>query len=61
VDAVSIGRFGERERDNLYTLWNRMSSRSYFPGPVRGWLLSVSTSPCSLPIGILSQAPDVGL
>jgi len=22
--------------DNLYKLWNRMSSRSYFPGPVRG-------------------------
>jgi RNA-directed DNA polymerase len=35
VDAVSIGQFGERERDNLYKLWNRMSSGSYFPGPVR--------------------------
>jgi len=35
VDAVSIGRFQERERDNLYKLWNRMSSGSYFPGPVR--------------------------
>jgi group II intron reverse transcriptase/maturase len=36
VDAVSIGVFQERERDNLYKLWNRMSSGSYFPGPVRG-------------------------
>jgi RNA-directed DNA polymerase len=36
VDAVSIGLFRERERDNLYKLWNRMSSGSYFPGPVRG-------------------------
>lgn len=35
VDAVSIAEFGERERDNLYRLWNRMSSGSYFPGPVR--------------------------
>ncbi len=35
VDAVSIVEFGERERDNLYKLWNRMSSGSYFPGPVR--------------------------
>ena len=35
VDAVSIDRFQERERDNLYKLWNRMSSGSYFPGPVR--------------------------
>ena len=35
VDAVSIAEFGGRERDNLYRLWNRMSSGSYFPGPVR--------------------------
>jgi RNA-directed DNA polymerase len=36
VDAVSIGLFEQRWRDNLYQLWNRMSSGSYFPGPVRG-------------------------
>jgi hypothetical protein len=36
VDAVSIGLFEEQLRDNLYRLWNRMSSGSYFPGPVRG-------------------------
>jgi RNA-directed DNA polymerase len=35
VDAVSIAQFQEREADNLYKLWNRMSSGSYFPGPVR--------------------------
>jgi RNA-directed DNA polymerase len=35
VDAVSIGGFREAERDNLYKLWNRMSSGSYRPGPVR--------------------------
>lgn len=35
VDAVSIAEFGDDERDNLYKLWNRMSSGSYFPGPVR--------------------------
>ena len=35
VDAVSITEFAARERDNLYLLWNRMSSGSYFPGPVR--------------------------
>ena len=27
--------FADNERDNLYKLWNRMSSGSYFPGPVR--------------------------
>src|SRR5207342_3012309 len=36
VDAVGIGVFQEQLRDNLYKLWNRMSSGSYFPGPVRG-------------------------
>lgn len=35
VDAVSITVFGSNERDNLYKLWNRMSSGSYFPGAVR--------------------------
>src|SRR6476620_11389602 len=35
VDAVGIAEFAVRERDNLYLLWNRMSSGSYFPGPVR--------------------------
>jgi RNA-directed DNA polymerase len=35
VDAVSIGGFREAQRDNLYKLWNRMSSGSYLPGPVR--------------------------
>ena len=35
VDAVSISRFADNETDNLYRLWNRMSSGSYFPGPVR--------------------------
>ncbi len=35
VDAVSIAEFGNEERDNLYKLWNRMSSGSYMPGPVR--------------------------
>src|SRR3984957_758867 len=36
VDAIGIGMFEEQLRDNLYRLWNRMSSGSYFPGPVRG-------------------------
>jgi RNA-directed DNA polymerase len=35
VDTVSIDRFGSDERGSLYKLWNRMSSGSYFPGPVR--------------------------
>ena len=35
VDAVSVDDFAADEVDNLYKLWNRMSSGSYFPGPVR--------------------------
>jgi len=35
VDAVSIEEFESNERANLYKLWNRMSSGSYFPEPVR--------------------------
>jgi retron-type reverse transcriptase len=35
VDAVSIAEFEADERNNLYKLWNRMSSGSYSPGPVR--------------------------
>jgi RNA-directed DNA polymerase len=35
ADGVTIGQFEERLADNLYRLWNCMSSGSYFPGPVR--------------------------
>jgi RNA-directed DNA polymerase len=35
VDGVTIGQFEVNLKDNLYKLWSRMSSGSYFPGPVR--------------------------
>ncbi|MEW1838242.1 group II intron reverse transcriptase/maturase [Nonomuraea angiospora] len=37
VDGVTIEQFGAADglKDNLFKLWNRMSSGSYFPGPVR--------------------------
>lgn len=35
VDDVSISEFEERLKDNLYRIWNRMSSGTYFPPPVR--------------------------
>jgi group II intron reverse transcriptase/maturase len=35
VDGVTIEQFEVRLKDNLYKLWNRMTSGSYFPGPVR--------------------------
>ena len=35
VDGGSIARFEERLAQNLYKIWNRMSSGTYFPPPVR--------------------------
>jgi RNA-directed DNA polymerase len=35
ADGVSIEQFEVNLKGNLYKLWNRMSSGSYFPGPVR--------------------------
>jgi group II intron reverse transcriptase/maturase len=35
VDGQSIAGFEANLADNLYKLWNRMSSGSYFPPPVR--------------------------
>ena len=35
VDGESIARFEERLKQNLYRIWNRMSSGTYFPPPVR--------------------------
>ncbi len=35
VDEQSIADFEGKLKDNLYKLWNRLSSGSYFPPPVR--------------------------
>jgi len=35
VDEVTLGEFEADLKDNLYKIWNRMSSGSYFPPPVR--------------------------
>jgi RNA-directed DNA polymerase len=35
ADGVTVERFEEGLQDNLFRLWNRMVSGSYFPGPVR--------------------------
>jgi retron-type reverse transcriptase len=35
VDGQTIAQFEADLRDNLYKIWNRMSSGSYFPPPVR--------------------------
>jgi RNA-directed DNA polymerase len=35
IDQVSIQQFEEKLEDNLFKLWNRMSSGSYFPKPYK--------------------------
>lgn len=35
IDKQSIVTFNENLKDNLYKIWNRMTSGSYFPPPVR--------------------------
>jgi RNA-directed DNA polymerase len=35
IDEESIQKFEEHLKDNLYKIWNRMSSGSYFPPPVK--------------------------
>ena len=35
VDRVSMGDFEKDLRGNLYKIWNRMSSGTYFPPPVK--------------------------
>ena len=41
VDGQSMNEFEENLQGNLYRLWNRLASGSYFPPPVR----VVNTSP----------------
>jgi len=36
VDHISLEQFEDNLKDNLYKLWNRLSSGSYFPLAVRG-------------------------
>jgi retron-type reverse transcriptase len=35
VDGESVKEFEQDLKGNLYKLWNRLSSGSYFPAPVR--------------------------
>lgn len=35
IDRQTIAEFEENLKDNLYKIWNRMSSGTYFPPPVR--------------------------
>jgi len=37
VDGQTLEQFTQNLKGNLYRIWNRMSTGSYFPSPVRGF------------------------
>jgi RNA-directed DNA polymerase len=58
VDGESLAAFGQDLKGNLYKLWNRMSSGSYFPPPVR--LVEIpKASGGTRPLGIPTVADRV--
>ncbi len=52
VDGQSLAAFDKDLKNNLYKLWNRMSSGSYFPPPVRLVEIPKGTSGQTRPLGI---------
>jgi len=55
VDEVSIGQFEKKLKNNLYRVWNRMSSGTYMPPPVKRVMIP-KTDGKQRPLGI----PTVG-
>jgi group II intron reverse transcriptase/maturase len=56
VDGQSIDDFERDVHDNLYKIWNRMSSGSYFPPPVRAVEIPKAHAPGTRTLGV----PSVG-
>jgi len=52
VDGESLAAFGKDLQNNLYKLWNRMSSGSYFPPPVRLVEIPKGNTGATRPLGI---------
>ena len=52
VDGQSLASFEKDLKNNLYKLWNRMSSGSYFPPPVRLVEIPKGTTGQTRPLGI---------
>jgi RNA-directed DNA polymerase len=59
VDGVSLEEFDKDYRNNLYKLWNRLSSGSYMPPPVR--LVEIPKKGGGLrPLGIATVSDRIG-
>ncbi len=54
IDQETIEDFERDLKDNLYRVWNRMSSGSYFPPPVKSVPISQKTG------GLASQLLLIG-
>jgi group II intron reverse transcriptase/maturase len=59
VDGQSVAAFEAELSDNLYKLWNRMSSGSYFPPPVRRVMIPKPGGSGERPLGIPTVADRV--
>ena len=55
VDGQSVADFEAELSDNLYKLWNRMSSGSYLPPPVRRVMIPKAGGSGERPLGIPTQ------
>jgi RNA-directed DNA polymerase len=56
VDMVGLEEFGFDLKSNLYKIWNRMSSGSYFPPPVRAVEIPKTHGPGTRMLGV----PTIG-
>ncbi|MGH9195671.1 MAG: reverse transcriptase domain-containing protein, partial [Acidimicrobiia bacterium] len=59
VDGVTLIGFESDLKNNLYRVWNRMSSGSYFPPPVRGVEIPKPHGPGVRMLGVPSVADRV--
>ena len=56
VDGVSIEEFGSDLKNNLYKIWNRMSSGTYFPPPVKAVEIPKAHGPGTRMLGVPTEA-----
>jgi retron-type reverse transcriptase len=56
VDGVSIAEFEKDLKNNLFKVWNRMSSGSYFPRPVRAVEIPKSHGQGTRTLGVPTEA-----
>ena len=59
VDEVSLAAFGADLKNNLYKIWNRMSSGSYFPPPVKAVEIPKAHGPGTRMLGVPTVADRV--